>query len=53
VDAELHRDRPRKRAAEAIKDLPLANKPRTLAEARLLRAYFYYNLMDLFGGCPS
>jgi len=36
----------------AIQDLPLANKPRTLAEARLLRAYFYYNLMDLFGGVP-
>jgi starch-binding outer membrane protein, SusD/RagB family len=37
---------------DAIKDLPLTNKPRTLAEARLLRAYFYYNLMDLFGGLP-
>jgi hypothetical protein len=37
---------------DAIKDLPLQNKPRTLAEARLLRAYFYYNLMDLFGGLP-
>ncbi|MEO6525459.1 MAG: RagB/SusD family nutrient uptake outer membrane protein [Gemmatimonadaceae bacterium] len=37
---------------DAIKDLPLSNKPRTLAEARVLRAYFYYNLMDLFGGLP-
>src|SRR4051812_8502527 len=36
----------------AIKDLPLSNKPRTIAEARALRAYFYYNLMDLFGGVP-
>lgn len=36
----------------AIKDLPISNKPRTLAEARLLRAYFYYNLMDMFGGMP-
>jgi hypothetical protein len=36
----------------AIKDLPLTNKPRTIAEARALRAYFYYNLMDLFGGVP-
>ncbi len=37
---------------EAITDLPLANKQRTLAEARLLRAYFYSNLIDLFGGLP-
>ena len=37
---------------EAIQDLPLANKPRTIAEVRVLRAYFYYNLMDLFGGLP-
>src|SRR5512133_1133826 len=37
---------------DAIKDLPLANKPRTIAEARLLRAYFYSNLIDLFGGLP-
>lgn len=37
---------------DAIKDLPLPNKPRTLAEARLLRAYFYYNLVDMFGGVP-
>jgi hypothetical protein len=36
----------------AIAGVPLPNKPRTLAEARVLRAYFYYNLMDLFGGVP-
>ena len=37
---------------EAIEPLPVANKERTIAEARLLRAYFYYVLMDLFGGVP-
>jgi hypothetical protein len=36
----------------AITNLPLSNKARTIAEVRLLRAYFYYNLMDLFGGVP-
>jgi starch-binding outer membrane protein, SusD/RagB family len=36
----------------AIEGLSLSNKARTLAEARVLRAYFYYNLMDLFGGLP-
>ena len=36
----------------AITNLPLSNKPRTIAEVRLLRAYFYYNLMDTFGGVP-
>jgi hypothetical protein len=36
----------------AISTLPLANKARTVAEARALRAYFYYNLMDVFGGVP-
>lgn len=36
----------------AIQDLPIANKARTVAEVRLLRAYFYYQLMDLFGGVP-
>ena len=36
----------------AITNLPLSNKPRTIAEARVLRAYFYYNLMDMFGGVP-
>jgi starch-binding outer membrane protein, SusD/RagB family len=37
---------------EAIETLPIANKPRTIAETRVLRAYFYYVLMDLFGGVP-
>jgi starch-binding outer membrane protein, SusD/RagB family len=37
---------------EAIQDLPIANKARTVAETRALRAYFYYTLMDLFGGVP-
>jgi starch-binding outer membrane protein, SusD/RagB family len=37
---------------EAVKDLPIANKARTVAEVRLLRAYFYYQLVDLFGGVP-
>jgi hypothetical protein len=36
----------------AIETLPIANKARTVAETRLLRAYFYYALMDLFGGVP-
>ena len=37
---------------ESIEGAPVANKPRTIAEARLLRAYFYYQLMDMFGGVP-
>jgi hypothetical protein len=37
---------------EAVANLPIANKARTIAEARVLRAYFYYNLMDMFGGVP-
>jgi starch-binding outer membrane protein, SusD/RagB family len=37
---------------EAVEDLPIANKARTVAETRALRAYFYYVLMDLFGGVP-
>jgi hypothetical protein len=37
---------------EAIEPLPIANKERTIAEVRVLRAYFYYTLMDLFGGVP-
>lgn len=36
----------------AIEGAPVANKPRTIAEARLLRAWFYYLLMDMFGGVP-
>ena len=37
---------------EAIEPLPVANKERTIAEIRVLRAWFYYVLMDLFGGVP-
>ena len=37
---------------EAIEPLPIANKDRTIAEIRVLRAWFYYTLMDLFGGVP-
>ncbi|MBW3628415.1 MAG: RagB/SusD family nutrient uptake outer membrane protein [Gemmatimonadetes bacterium] len=36
----------------AIENLPVANKARTVAELRVLRAYFYYQLIDLFGGVP-
>jgi hypothetical protein len=36
----------------AVQDLPIGNKARTIAETRVLRAYFYYVLMDLFGGVP-
>ena len=37
---------------EAIQNLPIGNKARTIAETRVLRAYFYYVLIDLFGGVP-
>lgn len=37
---------------EAIEQLPVADKERTIAEVRVLRAWFYYTLMDLFGGVP-
>ena len=36
----------------ALEGAPVANKPRTVAEARMLRAYFYYLLLDVFGGVP-
>jgi starch-binding outer membrane protein, SusD/RagB family len=36
----------------AIEPLNIANKARTIAEVRLLRAYFYYQLLDAFGGVP-
>ena len=36
----------------AVEGAPVTNKPRTVAEARVLRAYFYYQLMDMFGGVP-
>ncbi len=46
------------RAAYAIKyiqdmDLPQAEKDRYLAEVRLLRAYFYFSLVRIFGGVPK
>ena len=37
---------------EAIEPLPIADKDQITAEVRALRAYFYYVLMDLFGGVP-
>lgn len=37
---------------EAIEPLPVADKEQTIAEVRVLRAWFYYVLMDLFGGVP-
>ena len=36
----------------ALEPLTIANKARTIAEVRLLRAYFYYQLLDAFGGVP-
>jgi hypothetical protein len=36
----------------AVENLPIANKARTVAEVRVLRAYFYFHLMDMFGGVP-
>jgi hypothetical protein len=35
-----------------VENLPIANKPRTVAEVKALRAYFYFHLMDMFGGVP-
>lgn len=37
---------------EAIEDVPLSNKETIVAEVRTLRAFYYYILMDLFGGVP-
>lgn len=37
---------------EAIEPLPIADKDQIIAEVRVLRAWFYYTLMDLFGGVP-
>ena len=37
---------------EALEPLNISNKARTIAEVRLLRAYFYYQLLDAFGGVP-
>jgi hypothetical protein len=36
----------------ALEPLNVANKPRIIAEVRVLRAYFYYQLLDAFGGVP-
>lgn len=46
------------RAAYAIKyinemNLPEAEKQRYIAESKLLRAYFYFNLVRCFGGVPK
>ena len=37
---------------EAIEPLPIADKEQIVAEVRVLRAWYYYVLMDLFGGVP-
>ena len=36
----------------ALQKVTFASKPVVVAEARVLRAMFYINLMDLFGGVP-
>lgn len=36
----------------AIEGASIANKPAIQAELRVLRAFYYYQLMDLFGGMP-
>jgi hypothetical protein len=36
----------------AINNSSVANKPAIIAELRVLRAFYYYQLMDLFGGMP-
>jgi hypothetical protein len=36
----------------ALADVNVANKPQLQAELRTLRAFYYYMLMDLFGGVP-
>ncbi|HXF95072.1 MAG TPA: RagB/SusD family nutrient uptake outer membrane protein, partial [Gemmatimonadales bacterium] len=36
----------------ALDNLDVANEATILAELRLLRAFFYYQLLDLFGGVP-
>ena len=37
---------------DALQKVSVPNQPRIIAETRTLRAYFYYQLMDLFGGVP-
>ena len=46
------------RATQALQDLPLTNtdaasKNRFIGEAKMLRAYFYFNLVRTFGGVPK
>jgi hypothetical protein len=46
------------RAAHALQDIPntivsAADKDRYMAEAKMLRAYFYFNLVRTFGGVPK
>lgn len=36
----------------ALEQVNVANKPQVQAEVRTLRAFYYYLLMDLFGGVP-
>jgi len=36
----------------AIENVSIANKPAIVAELRVLRAFYYYQMMDLFGGVP-
>ncbi len=37
---------------EALEDLTVANQATIVAELRTLRAFYYYMLMDMFGGVP-
>jgi hypothetical protein len=37
---------------DALKSANFATKPGIIAEARVLRALYYFNLMDLYGGVP-
>jgi len=36
----------------ALTDVSIADKEAVIAETRVLRAYYYYQLMDMFGGVP-
>ncbi|MDH3497847.1 MAG: RagB/SusD family nutrient uptake outer membrane protein [Gemmatimonadota bacterium] len=36
----------------AIENLSIADKAAVIAELRVLRAFYYYQLMDMFGGVP-
>lgn len=37
---------------QALDSVTVPNKAEVVAEARVLRAFYYYQLMDLFGGVP-